>query len=114
MLSQSAQINQHRGRYGRRSANGLYVATCIYPTMRDLTDARGIAFKALLFLLLGLFCGALLLARGPGLFNGILLLLTVWCFCRLYYFAFYEIERYIDRDFRYSGLLSVFRSWLRR
>jgi len=82
--------------------------------MRDLTDARWITFKALLFLLLGLFCGAWLLARRPGLLNGILLLLTVWCFCRLYYFAFYVIERYIDRDFRYSGLLSFFCYWFRR
>jgi len=82
--------------------------------MRDLTDARWIIFKALLFLLLGLLCGALLLVRSPGLLTGMLLVLTVWSFCRLYYFAFYVIERYVDPRFRFSGLLSFFRYWLRR
>ena len=74
--------------------------------MRQLTNRRWIYFKALLFLLLGLLCTALLLARSPGLVTGALVFATVWSFCRLYYFAFYVIERYVDPTFRFSGLFS--------
>ena len=36
-----------------------------------------------------------------------LLLLAIWAFCRLYYFCFYVIEKYIDADFKFAGLWSV-------
>jgi hypothetical protein len=36
----------------------------------------------------------------------LLLLLTVWAFCRFYYFAFYVIEHYVDSTYRFAGLLS--------
>lgn len=29
--------------------------------------------------------------------------IAVWSFCRLYYFGFYVIERYIDPSYRFSG-----------
>lgn len=86
----------------------------IYPAMRDLTDARWIKCKALLFLLLGLLCVGLLLARNPGLVTGVLLVLCVWSFCRLYYFAFYVIERYVDPSYRFSGVFSFLLYWLRK
>jgi len=34
---------------------------------------------------------------------------AIWSFCRVYYFAFYVIERYIDPSFRFSGLISALR-----
>jgi len=37
---------------------------------------------------------------------GFLLVISVWCFCRFYYFAFYLIEHYVDPTYRFSGLLS--------
>jgi hypothetical protein len=39
----------------------------------------------------------------------VLLILCVWAFCRLYYFAFYVIEKYIDPGFRFSGVLDALR-----
>ena len=33
-----------------------------------------------------------------------LLTLTIWCFCRFYYFAFYVIEKYVDPSYKFSGL----------
>ncbi len=41
--------------------------------------------------------------------DALLLGMTVWCFCRFYYFAFYVIEKYVDPAYRFSGLWSFAR-----
>ena len=76
--------------------------------MQNLTPT-GIKLKGLLFLLLGLLSGALLVLEHATLKVGLLLALTIWVFCRFYYFAFYVIEHYIDPNYRFSGLLSFVR-----
>jgi hypothetical protein len=43
-----------------------------------------------------------------------LLAITIWCFCRSYYFAFYVIEHYVDPGYRFSGLGSFLRYFLSR
>ncbi len=75
--------------------------------MRDLTSIFWIKTKGILFLLLGIASGALLLFEAPSLRVGVLLLITIWSFCRAYYFAFYVIEKYVDHRFRFSGLGSA-------
>jgi hypothetical protein len=75
-------------------------------TMKDLTDARLIKLKGFLFLILGIVSALLLILEHPTLKAGLLLSLTIWCFCRAYYFAFYVIERYVDPGYRFSGLWS--------
>jgi len=65
--------------------------------MKDLTSARLIKAKGILFLL---FFGY------PTPKTGVLLVIAVWSFCRFYYFAFYVIEHYVDPSYRFSGLLS--------
>jgi hypothetical protein len=77
--------------------------------MRDLVDPFWIKIKALLFLLLGISSAALLMSERPTLKIALLLAVTVWSFCRLYYFGFYVIERYLDPSYRFSGLLSSVR-----
>lgn len=77
--------------------------------MRDLTDVRWIKFKGLLFLLLGSLSAGLLLFQHPEAKLVFLLGVTVWSFCRCYYFAFYVIERYVDPGYRFSGLWSFAR-----
>ena len=74
--------------------------------MRDLTDPFWIKFKGILFLFVGLFAGVLLVLEQPTLKVALLLALTVWCFCRFYYFAFYVIEHYVDPGYRFAGLWS--------
>jgi hypothetical protein len=74
--------------------------------MKDLTSAAWIKFKGLLFLLLGLFAATLLVLEQPTLKVVLLLALTIWCFCRAYYFAFYVIEKYVDLSYKFSGLWS--------
>ena len=65
--------------------------------------------KAGLLLLIGISSAALILAENPSLKLAILLAITVWAFARAYYFAFYVIERYIDPQFKFSGLGSFVR-----
>ncbi len=64
-----------------------------------------------MFLGLGMLSCALLVWEKPTLKVSLLLVLTVWSFCRLYYFAFYVIEHYLDPSYKFSGLLSFARYW---
>ena len=81
---------------------------------RDLESRRAIVFKGLLFFLLGLLASALLLLDFFSWRHAALLALAVWAFCRAYYFAFYVIEKYVDEQFRYSGLVDFLRYLLSR
>jgi hypothetical protein len=81
--------------------------------MTDLKDPRLIYLKGLLFLFLGCLAAALIVAERPTLKIAALLLLTVWAFCRAYYFAFYVIEHYVDPSYKFAGL-SSFASYLVR
>ncbi len=60
--------------------------------------------KAVLFLLIGLMAAALLLVEAWSWRAFLLLALCVWGFCRAYYFVFYVIERWVDPQFKFSGL----------
>jgi len=72
--------------------------------MRDLTDPRWIKLKGILFLVVGILAALLLWTESPSLRSALLLTITIWCFCRFYYFAFYVIEHYVDPGFHFSGL----------
>lgn len=72
--------------------------------MGDLKDVRLMYLKALLFLILGCLGAAALLAASPDLRTLLLLGITIWSFCRLYYFIFYVIEKYIDPSYRFAGV----------
>jgi hypothetical protein len=76
---------------------------------RDLADPFWIKTKAGLFLLLGVTSAVLLVIEHPTLKAALLLAITIWSFCRLYYFAFYVIEKYLDPRYRFSGLISCVR-----
>ena len=73
--------------------------------MADLTNPRVIWFKGILFVCVGLLSSALLLIQSANLRSALLLAITVWAFCRAYYFAFYVIEHYVDPSFRFAGLI---------
>ncbi len=82
--------------------------------MTDLTNPRVIKIKGLLFLCVGLFAALLLFLEHPTLRVVLLLAISIWCFCRFYYFAFYVIEHYVDPSFRFSGLGAFFLYLLKR
>jgi len=106
-------------------AASLFFGPCIpgspraafFPTtgsMRDLSRPGTMLLKAILFGAIGLLSAFLLLEQMPSLQNAALLFLCIWAFCRLYYFAFYVIERYIDPEYKFSGLWSALQYVLKR
>ena len=82
--------------------------------MKELTDARWIKLKGILFLIVGIMAALLLFLEEPTLKVAVLLGISVWCFCRFYYFAFYVIEHYVDPSYRFSGLGSFLKYWVRQ
>lgn len=77
-----------------------------------MTDIRSPALlyaKGLLFLLLGCLAAGILLAQHPSWIVAILLGISIWAFCRAYYFAFYVIEHYVDPNYKFAGLWSFAR-----
>jgi hypothetical protein len=73
----------------------------------DLKNSGWIVAKGFLFLLLGLLSGGLLFSEHPTLKTFVLLAIVVWSFCRFYYFGFYVLERYVDPNYKFSGLISM-------
>ena len=81
----------------------------------DLKNSRIIIAKGLLFLVTGGIAAGLLIVDHPDVRTGLLLVITVWSFCRFYYFAFYVIQHYVDSTYHFSGLTSFVRYlWNRR
>jgi hypothetical protein len=75
----------------------------------DLKNPKLIYLKGFLFLFLGATGSILLLLQAPSGRVAALLLISIWSFCRFYYFAFYVIQHYVDPGFRFAGLLDFFR-----
>ncbi len=82
--------------------------------MGDITSSKLIILKGFLFLLAGMMAAAALLLEYPTLRVAFLLALTVWCFARFYYFAFYVIEHYVDPSYKFAGLGSFVLYLIRR
>jgi hypothetical protein len=72
--------------------------------MGDLKNPKLIYAKGMLFLLSGIAAAALILVESPHLRTAFLLAVSIWCFARAYYFAFYVIEKYVDPSFKFAGL----------
>jgi hypothetical protein len=81
--------------------------------VKDLHSTKLMWLKAILFLAIGFTAIALLWLDTPTLKCALLLVLAIWAFCRAYYFAFYVLEKYVDPQFRFSGLGSLLRYLLR-
>jgi hypothetical protein len=82
--------------------------------MTDLSNPTVIKAKGLLFLMAGLLSAGLLLFESPTLKVAVLLVTSIWCFCRFYYFAFYVIEHYVDPGYRFTGLWDFAKYLVRR
>lgn len=76
----------------------------------DLQSRTAIVVKGGLFLFIGLFASTLLLIEHWTWRTFLLLTLALWGFCRFYFFAFYVIERWVDPQYKFSGLTS-FLTW---
>ncbi|HEV2331081.1 MAG TPA: hypothetical protein VGY56_20045 [Verrucomicrobiae bacterium] len=70
--------------------------------MKDLTP-RWMVVKAVLFLIIGILAVVSILLEYPDWRMAVMLALAIWSFCRLYYFAFYVIEKYVDPAYKFQG-----------
>ena len=62
--------------------------------MTDIKNTKLLWSKGILFVLIGVGASALLLLEAPSLKIGLLWALTVWAFCRAYYFAIFpKVDR---------------------
>lgn len=77
--------------------------------MRDLTNPFWIKLKGALFVVLGVLASGVLLAEARSWHTAMLLAVSIWAFCRAYYFAFYVLGHYVDPSFRFSGIGSALR-----
>lgn len=73
--------------------------------MHDLQSPRVLYLKAMLFVAIGVLAAAFIILRYPDWQLAGLLALTIWAFCRAYYFAFYVVEHYVDGKYRFAGLI---------
>ena len=73
--------------------------------MTDIRSEKWLWIKGVLFVVIGILSFALLLLELSNAKQVLLLLVSVWAFCRAYYFAFFVIEKYIDSNFRFAGLI---------
>ena len=82
--------------------------------MGDLKDARWMYLKAILFLLIVIMCAGTLWMQNQEWQTALLLGLTIWAAARLYYFMFYVVEKYIDEDYRFSGVFDFLKYLITR
>lgn len=82
--------------------------------LADLKHPRWILCKGILFLLLSAISVTWIVLLTSSFHIAALLVIAIWSSCRFYYFAFYVMERYVDGQFRYRGLLDLTRHVLLR
>ena len=80
----------------------------------DLKNPRVIYLKGFLFVVAGVMAAGGVLMEAPSVKILVLLVIAIWSFARAYYFAFYVIEHYVDRGFRFSGLWDFLKYLMRR
>ena len=79
----------------------------------DITSPRLLKIKGLLFALLGLVAATLLLLSSPTFQNSLLIIITIWAFCRFYYFLFYVLVHYAGRKKTYAGVIDALKEIIR-
>ncbi|HSW01885.1 MAG TPA: hypothetical protein VLI39_17075 [Sedimentisphaerales bacterium] len=74
----------------------------------DLQNPKWMYLKAGLSAFIVFSCFVLVWVEAPTVRTALLLSLMIWASARAYYFAFYVVEKYIDPQYRFSGLISFF------
>jgi hypothetical protein len=82
--------------------------------MTDITSKKVIVLKGILFLVIIVSASMLILLKQPTLPAALAVCALIWASARFYYFLFYVLEKYVDPNLRYSGLLALLSVILRR
>ena len=82
--------------------------------MADIKKVWLLYLKAFLLFLTGFLSSLLLVLLNFNFETIVLLLLSIWGFCRAYYFAFYVIQHYVDPNYKFSGLIDFVKYSLKK
>jgi len=74
--------------------------------MTDLKNPTLIYLKGFLFGAIVLCSSIILFSMYPSWQTAILITLISWASARAYYFMFYVIEKYVDSNYKFSGVFS--------
>ena len=81
--------------------------------MSDIKSPWLIHAKGALFVILGTLSATLIFLQLPTIKTAALLGVTVWAFCRFYYYLFYVLDRYLGREKRFAGVIDALRFLLK-
>jgi hypothetical protein len=81
---------------------------------QELKSTTLIYLKAFLFFFILLISFIAIILETQDIYITILLLLIIWSSARLYYFMFYVIEKYVDSQYKFSGVWSFLQYWFHR
>lgn len=83
--------------------------------MRNLTDPFWMWVKAVLLGVIALVSGGVVWMKVGGWEVAVLLGLLVWSSCRVHYFLFHVLERWVEPGGRFRGISElVVRAWKSR
>ena len=80
----------------------------------DLVSKPVMVAKGGLFVLLAALAGANLVLARPTPGTVALVLIVAWASARFYYFLFYVVNQYLDRDLSYASVTDMVRVALSR
>ncbi len=80
----------------------------------DIEAKPVLYFKAILFVAVFLLAVALNLMESDLTIRIMSLALVIWSSARIYYFMFYVIENYIDKEYKFSGIYSFMKYMLKK
>ena len=73
---------------------------------RDLKSKQAIYLKAILFIVILIISVILNIITDELKIRIFSIILIVWSSARIYYFMFYVIENYVDKEFKFSSIYS--------
>ncbi len=74
--------------------------------MADLKSSKLIYLKGFLLLAILASSASFIIFESPSWYIAILVGVTIWASARFYYFMFYVIEKYVDSNYKFAGILS--------
>jgi hypothetical protein len=75
----------------------------------DIKNPKLLYLKGAMMLAIGCLGFGLVVMESPTWRVAALMAISIWGFCRAYYFAFYVIEHYVDPQYRFAGLTAFVR-----
>lgn len=82
--------------------------------MADLESKRLIVAKGFLFIIVAALSAIGIVCYSPRIRVIILTLVLMWASARSYYFVFYVLEKYVDPNLKYTGIIDLIKNIMKR